>query len=65
MNRLGRSAKVAGPPCLSTGECFSNLSDPVCLTEAFFGLPGGYCSQFCDLAANDLVVFMLVSLRPN
>ena len=45
--------KAAGQPCLDTGECFSNMSDPVCLTEAFFGFPGGYCSQFCDPALND------------
>jgi hypothetical protein len=46
-------AKAAGQPCLSTGECFSNMSDPVCLTESFFGFPGGYCSQFCNLGADD------------
>jgi hypothetical protein len=46
-------AKVAGQPCTSTGECFSNLNDPVCLTQNDFGYPGGYCSQFCDPGIND------------
>ena len=46
-------AKATGQPCVSTGECFSNMSDPVCLTDAFFGLPGGYCSQFCNIGADD------------
>ena len=45
--------KAAGQPCLSTGECFSNTSDPICLAESFFFWPGGYCSQFCDINADD------------
>jgi len=45
--------KGAGQPCLSSAECFSNASDPVCITELNFGYPGGYCSQYCDPVAND------------
>lgn len=46
-------AKAAGQPCVSSAECFSNASDPVCLTQAQFGYPGGYCSQFCNPGIND------------
>ncbi|MEZ4294614.1 MAG: hypothetical protein R3B70_06535 [Polyangiaceae bacterium] len=46
-------AKAAGQPCVQNTECFANANDPICLTSAFFGFPGGYCSQFCDPAAND------------
>ncbi len=45
--------KAAGQPCISTGECFSNASDPICLSQAAFNYPGGYCSQFCDIGMDD------------
>lgn len=40
--------KATGQPCTVNGECFANMSDPICLTEFNFGYPNGYCSQFCD-----------------
>ena len=46
-------AKAAGQPCVSSAECFSNASDPVCINESFFGYPGGYCSQFCNPVSDD------------
>jgi len=44
--------KAASQPCTSTGECFSNNFDPVCLSPQL-GFPNGYCSQFCDVDLND------------
>lgn len=46
-------AKAAGQPCAQSNECFANLNDPLCLSEQFFGYPGGYCTQYCDAAAMD------------
>jgi hypothetical protein len=45
--------KATGQPCVSTGECFSNMNDPICLSQVTFNYPGGYCSQFCNLQADD------------
>jgi hypothetical protein len=33
-------------------ECSSSDGDPVCLSD-FGGFPGGYCSEFCDVALQD------------
>jgi hypothetical protein len=46
-------AKVSGLPCTSHSDCFANANDPFCIADAQFGYPGGYCSEFCDLAQND------------
>jgi hypothetical protein len=45
-------AGAAGTPCATSAECFANHDDPVCL-PLNEGFPGGYCSEFCDLAAPD------------
>ncbi len=42
-----------GSACLSNGQCAANANDPICLDNTFFNLPNGYCSEFCNLAAND------------
>ena len=46
-------AGPAGSPCLSANACSANNNDPLCLTEAKDGFPGGYCSEFCGPALND------------
>jgi hypothetical protein len=43
---------VTGEPCFDQGDCAANKGDPVCLSDNE-GFPGGYCSEFCDLAVND------------
>lgn len=43
----------AGGPCTTPSDCQADNSDPICISQTFFGWPGGYCSQFCDVAAND------------
>jgi hypothetical protein len=45
-------AKAAGQPCFGQSECFSANNDPICLLD-WQGYPGGYCTQFCDVAAPD------------
>lgn len=42
----------AGEPCSFAGECAANGPDPACLT-AELGWPGGYCSEWCQLAVDD------------
>jgi hypothetical protein len=44
---------ATGGPCSKSNQCTSLQNDPLCLDEFNFGYPQGYCSQFCDLAAND------------
>jgi hypothetical protein len=46
-------AGPAGSPCLSASACSANNNDPLCFTEATYGLLGGYCSEFCGPALND------------
>ena len=43
----------AGDPCTASNECQADDTDPVCIGPLNFGWPDGYCSQFCDIAAND------------
>jgi hypothetical protein len=43
---------LVGEPCFGPSDCASNKGDPACLADAQ-GFPGGYCSEFCDLAAPD------------
>jgi len=45
-------AAAAGQPCFFQTECAANHDDPICLQD-FQGFPGGYCSEFCDQAADD------------
>ena len=45
-------AAAAGEPCFQPSNCAANKGDPVCLPD-FLGFPGGYCSEFCDLAVPD------------
>jgi hypothetical protein len=45
-------AGAVGVPCAASTECAANHGDPVCL-PLNKGFPGGYCSEFCDLAAPD------------
>jgi hypothetical protein len=48
----GANAAAAGQPCLLPSDCQANHHDPVCLSGAQ-GFAGGYCSEFCDVAAQD------------
>jgi hypothetical protein len=41
-----------GQSCWQPNECTANNNDPVCLDE-WHGFPGGYCSEWCDMAAPD------------
>jgi hypothetical protein len=45
-------AGVTGGACVKSSDCAANKGDPACLSGAE-GFPGGYCTEFCDLAAND------------
>lgn len=45
-------AATVGAGCFFNGECSANQNDPICL-QGFEGFPGGYCSEFCDQAADD------------
>jgi hypothetical protein len=45
-------ATVLGQPCFSNNECVANMNDPVCLSSNQ-GFPDGYCSEWCDVAAQD------------
>jgi hypothetical protein len=45
-------SSAAGEPCFKPTNCAANKGDPVCLPD-FLGFPGGYCSEFCDLAMPD------------
>lgn len=42
-----------GGPCTQQNECQAQNADPVCLDEAFFGFPHGYCAELCDVAVGD------------
>ena len=47
-------AKAVGQPCVFSNECTSaNGQDPLCLSQNNTGWTGGYCSEFCNLAADD------------
>jgi hypothetical protein len=41
-----------GSECSAASDCQANMNDPYCMT-ALSGWPNGYCSEFCDLDAND------------
>lgn len=41
-----------GSPCDAHNDCVATGSDPVCLRGGQ-GFPQGYCSEFCNLQAND------------
>lgn len=45
-------AKPAGQACAAPTECAATGGDPICLAE-LLGFPGGYCSEFCDVAKQD------------
>jgi hypothetical protein len=45
-------AKTYGQPCFSNTECQATGNDPICMPSSM-GFPNGYCSEFCDVAAND------------
>ncbi len=40
-----------GSTCTVNTDCTANANDPVCLNNLEF--PGGYCSEFCNLTADD------------
>jgi hypothetical protein len=46
-------AGPVGAPCTTHSDCASNAgSDPACFVEDF-GFPGGHCSEWCDIQAQD------------
>jgi cysteine-rich repeat protein len=42
-----------GEPCTVATDCAAAFGDPVCFSETSAGFPKGYCSEYCDLSAND------------
>jgi hypothetical protein len=42
-----------GVPCQIHNQCQATGNDPFCISQFDFGWPGGYCSEYCDLALND------------
>ncbi len=46
-------AAAVGDPCTANTDCAANTGDPACLDDALWGLPGGYCSEWCSLSALD------------
>jgi hypothetical protein len=44
-----------GGACNTANQCQANNTDPFCINDGDLNIdfPGGYCSQFCNLAAND------------
>jgi hypothetical protein len=46
-------ASAIGAACTANTQCTATGSDPACLTDTLFGFPGGYCSEWCNLAADD------------
>jgi hypothetical protein len=42
-----------GGACTLHNQCAANDNDPFCLDAVLHGVPGGYCSEFCDKMAND------------
>jgi hypothetical protein len=58
MNCQGSLSCVAGngavgAPCMDHKECKATANDPLCIDEAHYGWPGGYCTEYCNLANND------------
>ncbi len=41
-----------GGLCTLASDCVANNTDPFCI-DANFGWPGGYCTEFCDMANDD------------
>ena len=46
-------ALPTGSPCSIHLECESNNNDPFCIDQFHLNWPGGYCSQYCDIALGD------------
>jgi hypothetical protein len=44
---------ATGAPCAANSECSANANDPLCLNEAYYGWPSGYCTEYCDLMNDD------------
>jgi hypothetical protein len=44
-----------GGTCATANQCQANNTDPFCINDGDLNInfPGGYCSQFCNVAAND------------
>ncbi|MDI1437422.1 hypothetical protein [Polyangium sorediatum] len=45
-------AGLLGTPCIVPSDCAANAKDPACLQD-WLGFPDGYCTEWCDLAAQD------------
>lgn len=43
-------SKSAGLPCTKSNECYAGQNDPLCLSQDWFGYPGGYCTEYCNFA---------------
>jgi hypothetical protein len=42
-------SKAVGLDCTAATDCYATQNDPFCIDETYWGYPGGYCSEFCDL----------------
>ena len=45
--------KGVGTSCTDHTDCAATGNDPVCINEMDYNWPSGYCSEYCDLLAND------------
>jgi len=43
----------AGGPCTAPSDCMADNLDPLCISQDIHGYPDGYCSQFCNLEAQN------------
>jgi len=45
---------ATGVSCFQPNDCQASANDPLCLTDWYFpNFPGGYCSEWCDILAQD------------
>lgn len=42
-----------GAGCDEHSDCQATGNDPFCLSQSSHGVPGGQCTEFCDVALND------------
>jgi hypothetical protein len=44
---------VLGGPCAQSSDCAATGEDPLCIDEARYEWPGGFCTELCSLAEQD------------
>lgn len=46
-------ATPPGGPCTVASDCMATGGDPFCVSEAQYGYPGGWCTEYCTVGGND------------